>query len=887
MAKKAKDDFQFVQALTTVTDIGEGELFRAGVPVGGLGTGKIDITPDGSVTNITTNGNLEAPICDGYASAPAKLVPGGVPGIFWTLWDESNGAKVLKVNPMRGLKGVEQKNIKYDGRLPVVHMDYTEIGAIDISLTAYSPLILGDTSENYRDSTIPGAVFTFKLKNNSDKKQKYRFAYSWQNMVGVTGYYNEKGWGVADNRNNDARFQDDEKYPGVYFFTHAPEQKDPRARGTYSLRVKKAKGQTIESRTWKDIGEFWSQFSSNSPLIVEASWHHGSDAVLAVSGELKKGESCEIQYAVSWYFPYLVEETDHKASYGRMYQNYFADSWDVSAYLLENNDTLYEKTTAWQNQIFNSNLPDWFKYKMCDDLFPMVTNAWYTKKGQFSVSEAATNMGAMMGTIDQRNASQAPYLLSFPKICRSELDMFREKQSVPGKDEFGQHWDFEKGTPDLNLNHIGAVPHDIGHEDLRRYAICPSYEWQAGHWPDLQSGYILQWYAYYCWTNDPIIRKKVYESVKLTEGFLRRLDMNGDCIPDLWGWGSSSYDNWSFPYYGIQPYVATMYMAALAAMEKMAKQMGENDYRNELNARRKTASENLIKANWNGSYFKCWTHAEHKKWDGGIREHGAESDSIHVSQLAGQWYASMMGLGYLVESDMVETALQTVADNNHSIVTGVAPIEVWPGKDGVADTWGESWPHYTEAYFVSLAIYESQKDVGMEQLYKLWKVLIKNNARWDCGLGIAGPQNDGMAGRWYMTNTAGWFCMLALAGLWIDLPGKELMIAPNLPPSMGGVLKAVPVLAQDFWANMSKIEGKNSFINIMEITRFEGKTPMKFNTIKTRYEKNQTVKDVVLEINGIKEKAKYKTDEQNRYIIIEKPITIDKSGNAIKIEVIY
>ena len=62
------------------------------------------------------------------------------------------------------------------------------------------------------------------------------------------------------------------------------------------------------------------------------------------------------------------------------------------------------------------------------------------------------------------------------------------------------------------------------------------------------------------------------------------------------------------------------------------------------------------------------------------------------------------------------------------------------------------------------------------------KVINKCQTRWDTGLSIAGPNNDVVVGRWYMTNTVGWFDLLAISGIWIDLPGKEIMIAPNLPP---------------------------------------------------------------------------------------------------------
>jgi len=56
-----------------------------------------------------------------YASTPAKIVPGGVPGIFWALKDEA-GARVLKLRPMEGLPGVKENQLSFDGRLPVVRL---------------------------------------------------------------------------------------------------------------------------------------------------------------------------------------------------------------------------------------------------------------------------------------------------------------------------------------------------------------------------------------------------------------------------------------------------------------------------------------------------------------------------------------------------------------------------------------------------------------------------------------------------------------------------------------------------------------------------------------------------------------------------------------------
>ncbi|HEY5138169.1 MAG TPA: GH116 family glycosyl hydrolase, partial [Methylococcales bacterium] len=324
------------------------------------------------------------------------------------------------------------------------------------------------------------------------------------------------------------------------------------------------------------------------------------------------------------------------------------------------------------------------------------------------------------------------------------------------------------------------------------------------------SGYVLQWYAYYCWTNDPHAKEVCYKSCKATMAFLEKLDFNRDGIPELWGAGSSSYDNNAFPYYGNSPYVATFYMAAMKAMEKWACQEGDIEYAENLKKRRRLANQTLLQDNWTGDYFRTWRHNEYKKWDGSERAHGLESNSIMVSQLAGQWYASMMSLGYILDYEKIETALKTITENNHSKISGGAPIEFWPKTDGSAEKWGESWPHYTETYYSALAIYESQKDAGLEQLLKIWNVMNKCGARWDSGLGIGGQNNEHVSGRWYMSNTASWFNLLAMTGVWVDLPAKRFTLAPNLPPSMGTKLCKIPLFTEpmtglvDFESNANR-----------------------------------------------------------------------------------
>ena len=193
---------------------------------------------------------------------------------------------------------------------------------------------------------------------------------------------------------------------------------------------------------------------------------------------------------------------------------------------------------------------------------------------------------------------------------------------------------------------------------------------------------------------------------------------------------------------------------------------------------------------------------------------------------------SMMSLGYIVDRDKLEKALATITANNHAKVTGGAPIEVWPAENGQPEHWGECWPHYTEAYYCALALYESEKNAGLEQLFKLWTVMDKCGARWDSGLGISGPQNEGVGGRWYMTNPVSWFDLLAISGVWVRSARQEThhcaecafehrsareSSAPNRAAARGDRLRSERGLQQAAF----------------EVTRFTGE-PMVFDEVITR-----------------------------------------------------
>jgi non-lysosomal glucosylceramidase len=138
-----------------------------------------------------------------------------------------------------------------------------------------------------------------------------------------------------------------------------------------------------------------------------------------------------------------------------------------------------------------------------------------------------------------------------------------------------------------------------------------------------------------------------YDSVKLAMEYLKRYDKNGDGLIENDGYPDQTYDNWTAR--GESAYSGSLYLAALRATEEMAKVLGDQPTATANSELFKRAQTAFIKRLWNGEYFN---------YDVGSSYH----DNIMAEQLAGQWYASLTGLGDIVPKDMRRSALKKVFD---------------------------------------------------------------------------------------------------------------------------------------------------------------------------------------------------------------------------------
>jgi len=818
---------------------------ETGVPLGGIGAGKIEFCPSGKFTHITAHNNWDAPICTGAGPTTVPTyTPEGVEGSFFAIWTARKGARALKLTSYAPFATLTEDDIIYCGRFPRAWVRYANVGC-ELELEAFSPLHLhSDGGDHYRDSSLPIALFTFTVRNPGQEPLPISLAFSWEGMIGHGGYVSPFEARILYPNPEFGRVvpREDGIYPGLWFADPCTDT-DPRVHGTYSLMCRADAEATVTylagwntHRNLNGITPFklWQDFAEDGRF--DNLCGDGRAGVLAVSLTLPPGAEEKVTFALAWFFPHLVGSAPGNCDHGHAYANWFSDSWDVATYGLDNLESLYQGTVVWQEALERSNLPPWLVEKLCNDLFPLFSNTWYDARYRCSVNESPTSMRGCAGTIDQRAASNSVYTMCFPELSKAELTLFAEQQ-IKATDPFryGLHWNCETGRCDLMLDREGAIRHDVGWDHLEGGRFGSGPNWLTLHWPDLATVFVLQNYEYLAWTGDREYLSYIYPKIKRALAFEERLDQNGDGIADLWGPGCCTYDNIHFPYYGASSFVATLHLAALRAGERLAELQGDEAFAQrcrDIFARVRDTVENVLWDEERG-YYLSWLDETAENWADGPRPHPDRSENCMVAQLAGQWFANLLHLGDLLPAEHMRRALRYIAEKNVGLVKGCPANEVTP-----ADGPSFSWPYYVETYALANMIYQGDVEAAVEGFRRIYHAMYEvDGSPWNATLVWEGEDNTERGwGRWYMTQPASWFILPALAGFALDLLRGEMVLAPNPIPEDSTIrrLHQLPLFMPRFWATVDCEQRRGEIQTTFRVTRMIGEEPAALERFVTR-----------------------------------------------------
>lgn len=683
------------------------DKWKGGVPLGGIGAGKLEILPNGLLNAFSFQNNWSRPLV-GDQNYP------GILGFHFGVRVESgkagrniSKAVLLQTEKIQDIPTV--KNIRYDGKFPAATLVYdTQDLGISVSLEAFSAWIPGDVQH----SSLPSVFFKFRVKNLKKTPIHFSALFIGRNISG--------DWCVG--REN--RVSQNSKTLDLDFLNHDPSPHDPKA-GTLRFSFEKKGWTTTFHESWNAVSRnfsftrdnirlaAWDEFSEKGELSDQQSRFVASgenqELCGAVSARrfLKPGEEREWLVTANWHFPRHI-------SYGHRYENFFKNIDQVSRYALKKRNALEIKVKKLQELAASFPFPEWLNDALLSTLAPFFAASWHTRDGRFAFYEAP-EICPLMGTLDVGFYGSVPLSYFFPELEYSQMTQFAKAQRSSG-----------------------YIPHDLGRQRLD----LPSDGTTFYHWKDLNPKFILMTYRDFFWSRDRARLKEFYPHVKRALEWMTQSDKDQDGLPDHEG-ADQTFDLWEMK--GAHPYTAGLTIAALLACQKMAKHFGDKAFFALCEKRFQRARHSFETVLWNGRFF---------------------GETCVLAQLNGQWIADLIGLGLIAEEKKIQTALGSILRmNSAQSRVGFVNSVLANGRLDTSDNHTKNlWVGMNWA-FVSLCISRGLPlNESLKHARKVWdNMAVRQKSPWNQPDMIDAKNGRYLFGDFYYRNMAIWSLPIAHA----------------------------------------------------------------------------------------------------------------------------
>jgi len=301
-------------------------------------------------------------------------------------------------------------------------------------------------------------------------------------------------------------------------------------------------------------------------------------------------------------------------------------------------------------------------------------------------------------------------------------------------------------------NQLGQVPHNYaGSFD----AVDPHGFARV----DMNPQFVMMALRDYLWTGDREYLASVWPHVLRAMAFTESLDSNGDGLPDR-DTGFQSYDQWRMR--GTPSYIASLWIGALQAAVVLAEGMGQTEQANSWKAKLSQASGSFDRMLFNGNYYSLWV-------DNPLRDELCMTD-----QLSGEWFTHLIGLPSSLSADNLQRAITSIFRNNFNPQFGLHNATAPRGGPDLLTLnnlqAGGVWSGI-EFAFASLLIDHGHYSDGV-------RIVEATNRRY---LRAGQPFNHVECGGHYSRAMSSWTTMLAAAGFRPDVPNRSLTLMPAAP----------------------------------------------------------------------------------------------------------
>jgi len=758
-----------------------------GVPLGGIGTGKIEITPDGMFRHFTVNNNYVFPI-------------DGMKGTFLSLtckWNKETKTRILTSYPLFEIKEegifLNQDEILYKGLWPRCNVTYLAKDLpVNIKLTAFSPIM----PKNLEMDCLPIIYFLFDIENTGEDQIDISLNFSWEDINGCWGskvswdswvpatepHFSDDRGIIRVNRLDNAialSFHHRDNHPEVANF----------AWGDYTLAVRAEDG--IDNYTYQynpdNVEEVIKLLNKSGHLPDKIDNNTGEYAgIISSSFRLNPGEKKRIIYTLSWYTPDCWGFGDGSIRYGRLatpydfagkkighwYANLYNSSLDIVKSHIDRAEDYLGKVEGWQGRILDSTLPDWLKEMLINNNYILSATQYWAKDGRYSILESPNC--PCIGTLDQRFYGSPATLIFVPSLEHRELMMYAE---------------YSDKMYEITKQNRGQIYHDFGNNRI------DAFNTYGYNWIDLNPKFVLLCWRNYLYTGNIDNLKDLYYKMKEAMEREIELDKDGDGLPEGYG-NCNTYES---RFYGADSYDGGLWLCALKVFPEIARLMDEESVAQKYEKLFEKASESFEKKLWSeekGYYIKC-------------TEKGSIDPNTQCrdDQLAGQWYSHFLYKGYLHPRERIEKVLSSMLkilkiDIPESEGKYIIKQEEFENETPV--DW--NWPGFSVAHFASEALYEGLSEDGLGAVEGIWELIFNHYKKaWDQPLSLS-PYKK-IRGDRYMNSGSIWHLLWAIQGFWIDIRNGKMRFSPNIPEEWKTNFIS-PIVTGDLWGNLKWIERK-------------------------------------------------------------------------------
>jgi non-lysosomal glucosylceramidase len=568
--------------------------------LGGIGTGSIQI--DGRAARAVWQ------IFNNHQQA-------AVPHSFFAVRVKADAAepvvRALQTEPVGPFAGM--KALSFRGEYPFGWYEFEDAGVpVRVSLETFNPLVPLDV----QNSAIPCAIFNVSASNPTDRPVEVSFLAAQQNAVGYLADRPIQGRAYPGYGGNKNRILRDGKATVLHLTSDKP--KDAPGAGDMALMV--LAGDATATASWEGLDKLAKRFAAAGTLAGPEQAGPSPagktlDGALAVSLKLKPGAKRTAAFVLTWHFPNGSHGAGGWGGSGNMYANWWPDALAVARHLEQNLDELTRRTRLYHDSLYESNLPYWLLDRISSQVAVLRSQTcFWTKDGYFGGWEGCCRAsGCCQGNCNHVWHYAQAHARLFPSIARRMRQQEFHFQSADGAIPHRQ----PKSFPAFD-GQCGAVLNSY-----REHLMSADRKWLGEHWPSLKRA---MEYIIVTWDKDE-------------DGVLAGPQWN--TLDGALG-GSSSW-------------LGTLYLAALAAAEKMAILQGEPQAAQRYAKIRAVGSKTQDATLFNGEYYIQIPEPQ---------PHEDYATGCHIDQVLGQWWAHQLDLGWLYPPQRVRSALRALVKYN-------------------------------------------------------------------------------------------------------------------------------------------------------------------------------------------------------------------------------